>query len=130
VRATNRVGVARFLANGMLDTAFGEAGTLSLPVASDGAFVALQGDGKIVIATNVDVGEATGRMRIVVYRYLASGAIDPGFGAGGRVDLPIANATSARAFSVVVQKSGRILVLGSATGTGDSTSFVAAGVAP
>jgi uncharacterized delta-60 repeat protein len=130
VRATNRVGVARFLANGMLDTAFGEAGTLSLPVASDGAFVALQGDGKIVIATNVDVGEATGRMRIVVYRYLASGAIDPGFGAGGRVDLPITNATSARAFSVVVQKSGRILVLGSAAGTGDSTSFVAAGVAP
>jgi uncharacterized delta-60 repeat protein len=100
--------VARFDAGGRLDGTFGLAGrapqaldTLKdTPVA-----VAVQADGKIVVAGEGGDNEGP---RLVVQRYLTDGQLDPGFGAGGAVTIPLT--TKSRPADLLLDPTGRITI--------------------
>ncbi|HET6879254.1 MAG TPA: DUF4214 domain-containing protein, partial [Pirellulales bacterium] len=75
-----RIVVARYLANGDLDPAFGVGGKVATTVGSSSSAggVALQPDGKIVVV-------GTSGSDFAVVRYLPDGSLDPSFGTGGEV---------------------------------------------
>lgn len=105
-------------APGDLDPTFGTGGVVTLPVAvhSYANAVAMQPDGKIVLAGYAYTSGDGGDMAVV--RLDATGALDPGFGAGGLVTLPAGAQSIANA--MVLQPDGKIVVAGG--------SFVAPGV--
>ncbi len=102
--------VFRYNPDGMLDPSFGERGivatyfsSLSVPVA-----VAVQPDNKILV-----VGYTWGTLDfsdsdIVLARYTSSGALDQGFGRGGKVTTNFDARDQTRA--AVLQPDGKILV--------------------
>lgn len=117
--------VARLLPNGSPDPSWGGGdGVVTTPLGEfAGALdVAVQPDGKVVA-----VGQAMGAKNedFAIVRYLANGELDPGFGEGGIVILPVGElGDTARA--VAIGPGGRIAV----TGTSDRPSFgLGAGVA-
>lgn len=79
--------VARLDRAGHLDSSFGAGGkaqrppTDSFDVATRGATVAVQPDGKVVAASE-GIGESRGT-RLLIARFLADGQPDPGFGSAG-----------------------------------------------
>src|SRR6185369_15580109 len=81
--------------NGSLDATFGSGGTVVVPVSGIPAAVALQADGKIVIA---GAGCAVARLN-------ADGTLDTGFGSGG-----VAHPGCTAAFGVAVDALGRIVL--------------------
>ena len=102
-------GVARYNADGTLDSTFGTGG---LVMTDFGGFdqanaVALQPDGKVVVA-----GSLQGS--IGVARYDSNGLLDSSFGTGGKV-ITDASPSFDSAFDVAVSSTGRIIVGG---GTG------------
>jgi uncharacterized delta-60 repeat protein len=117
--------VARLLPNGSPDPSWGGGdGVVTTPLGEFAAAldVALQADGKVVA-----VGQAMGAKNedFAIVRYLSNGELDPGFGEGGIVILPVGElGDTARA--VAIGPGGRIAV----TGTSDRPSFgLGAGVA-
>ena len=105
--------LARFNADGSPDLSFGNGGkvTTDFNGQTDRAFaVAIQGDGKIVVA-----GSATPASGIstdfAVARYDSTGAPDGSFGSGGKLTTDIGGATDI-AQNIVVQPNGAILVSG------------------
>src|SRR5581483_9911032 len=111
--------VARYEANGDLDLGFGMSGTAltSMPSGIGSAFaVALQGDGKIVVAGD---RQSTSNNDAAVVRYDANGAVDTTFGDDGIV---ITSITNAFATAVLVQSDGKIVV-GATEGFGDSRNI-------
>ena len=98
--------VARYNANGSLDTSFGGTGKVTTPIGSaddHGYSVAIQSDGKIVVAGDSNYDFA-------VVRYNADGSLDTSFDGDGKVTTPIA--FSDYAYSVVLQSDGKIVVAG------------------
>ncbi|MEU6950807.1 calcium-binding protein, partial [Streptomyces sp. NPDC046316] len=97
--------VARYLANGTLDTSFGGDGRVTTAggAARDGV---VQSDGRILVAGR---GGATGG-DFGLIRYNPDGALDPGFGTGGRVTTSFGGADIARA--VALQADGKIVAAG------------------
>jgi uncharacterized delta-60 repeat protein len=108
-------GLARYNSDGSLDAAFGAAGRTTtdfLGSSDDANAVALQPDGKIVVAgSSRDLADLTFSMA----RYNTDGSLDASFGVGGKVvgnfidDLLLAS-------DVAVQADGRIVVAGSSFG--------------
>jgi uncharacterized delta-60 repeat protein len=99
---------ARFDTGGRLDGTFGLAGRA--PVALDTlkdtpVSVAVQTDGKIVVAG--EGGDSEGP-RLVVQRYLTDGQLDPGFGTGGAVTIPLT--TKSRPAEMLLDQTGRITI--------------------
>jgi uncharacterized delta-60 repeat protein/LPXTG-motif cell wall-anchored protein len=108
--------IARFNTNGTLDNSFGAGGktTTDLGIHDRGNSVAVQTDGKIVVAGHSGTAN---RNELAVVRYNADGTLDNSFGTGGKVI--IANESS-EGYSVMLQADGKILVSGRAYS--DSTS--------
>ena len=118
--ANNDFAVVRYLADGAVDTAFGKGGTAVADFGYDdtGTSVALQGDGKIVVAgaagngANQDFGIA---------RFNADGTLDSGlvgdatpgdsFGTGGLATTPFGTGNDA-ANGMALQSNGGIVVVG------------------
>jgi uncharacterized delta-60 repeat protein len=99
--------------DGKLDTSYGGGGTATVDIngSSCGNALALQPDGKIVIAgTGIDGG--TGGMAFAAVRLLPNGGLDSGFGHGGIVTVPIGSGAIANA--VAVQPDGKIVLGGTA----------------
>ena len=101
--------MARFTPDGDLDTAFGDQGTVSAviggtPSQQESLGVAIQGDGKIVLAGY------RGR-DVAVARFLADGRPDDSFGTAGAVTT----IASGQAVAVAVDGDDRIVVAGVAT---------------
>src|SRR5262245_3944367 len=73
------------LSAGALDLTFGSNGkvTTDLGGPDEGTGLALQPDGKIVVAGIALDGAGEGNFAVA--RYLADGSPDPGFGSGGKV---------------------------------------------
>ncbi len=119
--------LVRFGSSGTIDGAFGTGGVAVTSVAPyDFAnAVTLQADGAIVVAGGTSEGVGTGLQDFVIERYLASGALDPAFGAGGTVTLDLGGADEAT--GVVVQPDGAIVVAGTSTAAG---TFALARFAP
>lgn len=111
--------------DGTPDTTFGAGGKVLTDVAggAETAYaVAVQPDGKIVIAGSATVGAS---LDFVVARYLPSGAIDTTFGAAATPGLITTafGADSDTAYALVLQPDGKIVV-GGDTSQGSSTTGV------
>lgn len=106
--------VVRYNLDGSLDTTFGSGGKVSTTIAGkfDSAQgMALQGDGKIVLAGRVGV-DGGSDPDFGVARYGANGSLDASFGTGGIVRIDFGLGNWEEATDVAVQGDGRILVTG------------------
>ena len=118
--------VARYNASGSLDATFGTGGKTTTDFfggVDQATAVAVQGDGKIVVAgvaSNCNVGD-----NFALARYTTSGALDSGFGTGGKLTTDF-TAGDDRASAIAIQTDGKIVVAGS---TNDSTSPSGVGAA-
>ncbi len=114
---------ARYLANGELDLSFSDDGKLleNISMFGDYAFaVALQADGKILLA-----GSSAGQQEdLALFRYLANGTPDLGFGDNGRVLVDAGAAKQDRAVAMQV-KDGKILIAGQTGGFGANDLLLA-----
>ena len=102
--------VARYNPNGSPDTSFSGDGKLTKQV-GDGAAVALQADGKIVV-----VGGSA------ISRYNPDGSLDTSFSGDGNQTI----ANFANAGGVAIQDDGKIVVVGGTSGEGQSYDFALA----
>jgi len=104
--------VMRFNADGTPDTSFDGDGAVTTPIAggNDQAIaVAIQSDGKIVVAGFADVGGGDNDFALV--RYNTDGSLDLPFGSGGKVTTPILG-TDDQARAVAIQDDGMIVLAG------------------
>ena len=108
---------------GMLDTSFGTNGKTITGFGADdyAEAMAVQTDGKLVVAGHANMGGATGT-DFVLARYLRDGALDPSFGTGGKVSTDIAGGSD-EAFAVALQADGKIVVAGSSDVAPKGKSF-------
>jgi len=112
VAANNSQAVlARLNADGTPDATFGTAGKVVTPLDQNvaGYGVAVQSDGKIVLS-----GEQANDFYLT--RYNPDGSLDTTFGTAGIVKTDFASGSSDRAFSVAVQRNGKILAVGQSNG--------------
>lgn len=118
--------VARTNSDGTLDTTFDSDGKVTTDFlgGNDIAYdIALQADGKIVVAGTKDLGSSAVQ-DFALARYNGDGSLDTSFGMGGKVTTDFfSNLDDARA--VAVQPDGKIVVGGSAV-TATNTSFALA----
>lgn len=122
--------VARVLPDGQLDATFGSGGKIresfDLGGGNNDFFeaVAIQDDGRIVVAGTVD--QPTGETDMIVVRYLETGARDASFGAGGQriVSFDLGGTKNDQARDVKIA-AGRILLAGNAA-TATSTNYAIA----
>ena len=107
-----RFALARYSADGSLDTSFGTGGKLTTVISTlnDVAnAVAVQSDGKIVVAGRTT---SQGGTRFALARYNADGSLDTSFGTGGKVDTDIGSGNDDRANAMVVHSDGKIVAAG------------------
>lgn len=113
----NGVLVFRLLENGAFDPSFGGSGVVltgAMGINAGARAVAVQPDGKIVIAGSTEVG---GKAGFLVGRFLPEGQLDTGFGGGdGSVAFPV-GAKNAGVRALAIGAGGRILVAGEAENT-------------
>ncbi len=105
--STTAFAVARYGADGVLDSNFGDAGKVTTTIGSSGSAAydaTIQADGKIVLA-----GESAGT--IVVVRYEVDGSLDASFGNNGVVITDI-SPSGEYVRRVTIQSDGKILVGG------------------
>ncbi len=98
--------VVRYTSSGSLDPSFNHTGivTTSIGAYADAAAVALQPDGKIVVAGS---GDST----LAVARYTITGSLDTSFNGTGIVTTSIGDWTAA--YGVAIQPNGKIVAVGS-----------------
>ncbi len=112
VNNVSQFALARFLENGELDSSFGVNGRQTTVIGagySEGWSVALQADGKIVVAGTIYSSPSSGQFALV--RYDAQGLPDMSFGVNGQVIMPVGS-LDARAQAVVIQPNGKIIAGG------------------
>ncbi len=99
--------LARYNTNGSLDNTFDADGklTTSIGFAQDAAGLAIQTDGKIVIA-------GSDGSNFIAARYNITGSLDNTFDGDGIVITPVGTAFSSEANSVEIQPDGKIIVAG------------------
>jgi uncharacterized delta-60 repeat protein len=103
--------VARYDIDGSLDTSFGGDGRVTTDLTStydQANAIALQDDGKIVVAGYADAAGSTPKFGLV--RYKTDGSLDRSFGSRGKVLTSVGY--GAAAFGVAVQRDGKIVVSG------------------
>jgi len=127
VGATSNIGVARFNADGTLDTTFDPSGskpgtaytTVGGDIYSQGQGIVLQSDGKIVISGTIYIADGGGDIeRIAVARFTTDGVLDTTFNANGPKPGTAATAIGgsdvyAYAQGIALQQDGKIVVVGS-----------------
>ncbi len=115
--------LARFNADGSLDISFDGDGKLTTsvsPAFDQAKSVAVQPDGKIVVAGYATVGSNDD---FAVVRYNADGPLDTSFDGDGKVTTPVLSSRD-QAFSVALQPDGKIVAGGYSTGSGEDFSMV------
>ncbi|MFN3564715.1 MAG: WD40 repeat domain-containing protein [Burkholderiaceae bacterium] len=109
--------LARYNADGSLDTTFGSGGkvTTAIGASDDIAYdLALAPDGRIVVAGASDNGT---NFDFALARYNANGSLDASFGSGGKVTTAFGSGTD-DAYALARAPDGKIVVAGrSANGT-------------
>jgi uncharacterized delta-60 repeat protein len=103
-------------APGQLDPSFGAGGTVvsEFPASYSGAHaLAIQADGRIIAAGFAHTNDSI-ISDFALTRYDTTGALDPTFGAGGRVRTDF-DGRFDQALAVAVQSDGRIVVAGSSS---------------
>src|SRR5688500_2418993 len=112
---------------GDLDTTFGGTGTVSLNYFNRNDLanaVAVQSDGKVIVAGTTATGITAQGTDVALARYNVDGTLDTTFGVGGKVTTHLGG-TSDSAFALVVQADGRVLLAGGVriTSTSSGTDF-------
>ncbi|HKU86268.1 MAG TPA: hypothetical protein VJV77_08005 [Casimicrobiaceae bacterium] len=110
--------LVRFNSNGSLDASFGVAGkvTTTVDVLSKIDAIALQADGKIVVAGTGSIpadpkdSNAVDISHLIVARYMSNGLLDASFGSGGIAVTPFG--LPALAGSLLIQADGHIVAVG------------------
>lgn len=107
----NRFAIARFSSDGTLDSSFGTNGIALTSVGLNGSAsaVAIQSDGKIVVAGHSVVDRTSSGFTLV--RYNPDGKLDQTFGKEGIV-VPTAGINTGRASTIAIQRDRKILVGG------------------
>ena len=111
---TEEFALARYNADGTLDTSFGDSGRVMTNVGISGSNatgVALQKDGKIVVV-GYAVNNSGTNYDFACVRYNTDGKVDQSFGDGGKVMTSVGQGDG-KANSVAVQSDGKIIVAGS-----------------
>jgi uncharacterized delta-60 repeat protein len=111
-----RFALFRYLPDGRPDRSFGpnQTGRVSTSVGTgfaQGAAVALQRNGKIVVAGSAETGPDTEGFALV--RFRRNGTLDPTF-SGGRVTTQVGTGGFAGAHAVAIQADGKIVAAGEA----------------
>lgn len=103
--------VIRYNPDGSLDLTFGTGGSVSTHLGSNeyGSSVAIQSDGKIVVAGR-GYNFSTFLIEFAVVRYNADGSLDTSFGGGGYVQTRLG--FDDRALSVALQPDNKIVAAG------------------
>jgi uncharacterized delta-60 repeat protein len=117
--------LARFLPSGTLDPTFGAGGEVFTEVgqASAASALAVEPDGKIVVAGSaLPIGNQPAS-EIALARYLADGSLDPSFGSGGKVQTAFGSRIT-YASSVALAPDGTIAVAGVARAPATGTNAV------
>jgi uncharacterized delta-60 repeat protein len=126
--------LARYRPDGQLDPSFGTGGKVAHSFAGEQACgpaeayaMGLGPDGRIVLAG----WAGCGHLYFAVARYLGTGALDPSFGADGRVATEFyRDGCSERVFDLAIQRDARIVVAGVAGCRRPSPGFALARFQP
>ncbi|MDZ4255531.1 MAG: putative Ig domain-containing protein [Sulfuritalea sp.] len=108
ISALGQFAMARFNADGSLDTSFSGDGKLTTDFASGYSYasvLAVQADGKMLLAGQSGV-------QLALVRYNSDGSLDTEFGGDGIVSTAFQSMFSIAVKSIVVQNDGKILVSG------------------
>jgi uncharacterized delta-60 repeat protein len=115
--------LARYTSNGVLDTTFGNNGTVETnlgPTDASAQGLALQADGKIVVVGHTST--SSGNFHFAVLRYSTDGTLDTSFNGTGEVldNFPgeYAGFQGDDARAVAIQADGKIVVTGNFAGQG------------
>ena len=124
--------LARYNADGSLDTAFGVGGIVTLDIDGSNDNVrglALQRDGKIVAAGGATVGHRPD-IDFVVARFNTDGSVDPSFGTNGKVTTDFAGKNTDEdldtAYAVAIQSDGKIVAAGTTLASDGNLDFMLA----
>jgi uncharacterized delta-60 repeat protein len=120
------VAVARFRANGVLDTTFDTDGWVRTDVAAGsgddaGTDLALHSDGGLLVSGTVATQQGS---RFLLARYRPGGALDPTFGSGGLLVTDVNGPGNDEAYAMAKDPDGRLVVGGASRGA-DSDFAVA-----
>jgi uncharacterized delta-60 repeat protein len=113
VGSLERFALARYLADGALDPAFGSGGRKTTRFGSDSSLAraaALQPDGRIVVVGGAFDGFD---YNVAVARYSSAGSPDLSFSGDGRLIIDLAIGQDDMAYDVAIQPDGRIVLAGS-----------------
>lgn len=122
LQSTNEFALARYLPDGILDSAFGAGGkvlTGFAPGASIGRCIVIQPDGKIVVAGET-ANDSTFRWEIALARYHADGTLDSAFSDNGKINTASGNFDH-NINAIGLQTDGKIVLAGY-LGTSPSTN--------
>jgi uncharacterized delta-60 repeat protein len=108
--------LARYNADGSLDGTFGSGGKVVSGVLGNAYAVAVQPDGRIVVAGEVSIANGADFSNFAVARYNANGTLDAGFGSAGQLTTDFGGGTNT-ARNIVLQANGAIIVSGEPFGT-------------
>jgi uncharacterized delta-60 repeat protein len=115
--------LVRYNTDGSLDTSFDSDGKVTTAIggSDDRAHsVAIQSDGKIVVAGHSDNGS---NEDFALVRYNTDGTLDTSFDSDGKVTTAIGSASDF-ARSVAIQSDGKIVAAGRSTGSNDDFALV------
>ena len=121
----NDFALARYNANGTLDTTFGTKGKVVTNLGGSNEWVetmAVQADGKILVGGYTN---ASGSQVAALVRYNANGTLDTTFGNGGKLvtNIRVANG---RSDSLLIQPDGKIVLAGTTLDASGQEEFVVA----
>lgn len=115
--------LVRYNTDGALDNSFSGDGIATAVINGSAAYsrvaVALQSDGKILIAGS---GDVTGNADVVVARFLSNGTLDETFNDDGIVTTDVGGDTTDITEDIALQADGRIVVGGSINNGGGLNS--------
>jgi uncharacterized delta-60 repeat protein len=117
-----RLALARYHTDGTLDATFGKPGKGRRPRWAPAkrcrAGIVVQSDGRIVLSGSSTTGRRNHDFALV--RYDANGALDSGFGDGGRVIHDLFGTSDDIGYALALQRDGKLIVSGR---TGDYPNF-------
>lgn len=124
--AGDQFAVVRYLADGTRDPSFGVDGVVLTTdgFAGEALNLRLQADGRLLAVGETGPTGPGGVTGFAVSRFDPDGSLDESFGGGdGRVETYPPGREGSRAYAVLVQPDGRIVVGGTAFGEGDYSRF-------
>ena len=128
-------GVSRYNANGSLDLSFGHQGGVVTDFSSVGPVttasdLAIESNGDIIVAGQAgqpfSITSISSPASFALARYTPTGALDSGFGAGGKLVTSFGKTATAGIVAVAIDSEGRLVAAGNVAPTGTTGSIVVA----